>query len=107
MQNKDIEYVITQGRAFKSSSFLLKMAKNIGNVKKNVSIIAPKKQFTTAVLRNKARRRLKGIFLKAGLKFGKEHCFVFTLNKTILSLQPSELNSEFEQFLLKNAILKS
>jgi ribonuclease P protein component len=106
MKNKEIEYTITQGRAYKSSSFLLKTAQNKANLAKNIAIIVPKKQFTTAVLRNGARRRVKGVLTKLGVKFSKDFYYVFVVNKNITTRTFQELIIEFEHFLSKNGILR-
>lgn len=107
MNNKEVIAVITQGRAFKSGSFLLKIAKNNDNLVKNVAILAPKKQFPTAVLRNKAKRRIRaGIqrFLD-GKKTPKDTLFVFTLYKSLLDISSKTFFEEVQQFFGKNDIL--
>lgn len=110
MQNKDVINVITQGRAFKSSSFLLKMASNKDFLRKNVAILSPKKQFSTAVLRNRARRRMKALinYLDSLLKkpLNKEYLYVFTLNKNLLKDKFAQYRLEIEHFVSKNDILK-
>ncbi len=110
MKNKDVINVITQGRAYKSSSFLLKMAKNIDKLVKNSAYICPKKQFPTAVLRNKARRKFKAAItsITQGLKrsLQKDYLYVFTIHKNILNLNFAEIKQELEHFVAKNDILK-
>lgn len=110
MQNKDVINVITQGRAYKSSSFLLKMAVNKDKLRKSVSILSPKKQFPTAVLRNKARRRMKAlinyIVSNQNTPLNKDYLYVFTLNKSILVEDFSKCRTEIEQFVAKNDILR-
>ena len=108
MNNKQVVTIITQGRAYRSSSFLLKMAENKDKIKRNTSFITPKKQFKTAVQRNKARRVLKAAILKCfeGKKaLNKDFLYVFTLNTHILSLPFTQLVEEFKIFSAKNDIL--
>ena len=72
MKNKEISLLMSHGRAYNSGSFLLKsfnishildtqLKKEVLNLKtgKRIAYLASKKVFNTAVLRNKAKRRLK------------------------------------------------
>ncbi|MBU3668961.1 MAG: ribonuclease P protein component [Candidatus Taylorbacteria bacterium] len=108
MNNKEVITVITQGRAFKSGSFLLKMAQNKDGIGKHVAILAPKKQFPTAVMRNKAKRRLKSCIsacLGSVYKLPKGYLYVFTVYKGLLDKTFKESKEETELFLTKNGIL--
>lgn len=126
MKNKDIERVITQKRAYKSSSFLFRWGEKYKNddvqkmvktekVAKNIAILTPKKYFTTAVDRNKARRRIKAVFV-ANLKdfLGKNWSkglksieIVITVNQTIKTLKYKDILEESKQVLLKSGIIQS
>lgn len=111
MKNKDITKVITQGRAFKSGSFLLKTSENTENVAKNIAFIASKKIFKTAVLRNKVKRKLKAAIVSVkkkekGLKLDKSTLFIFTGYESILDRKQADLAVEMENILQKSGMLK-
>ncbi len=108
MNNKQVVTIITQGRAYKSGSFLLKMAENIDKTERNVSIITSKKQFKTAVSRNKARRLFKAVIIDSlnnRRPLNKAYLYVFTLNSSVLNMGFNNLAQEFKIFVSKNAIL--
>ncbi len=108
MNNKQVVTIITQGRAYRSSSFLLKMAENKDKIKRNTSFLTPKKQFKTAVQKNKARRVLKAAILKcfeSKKALNKDFLYVFTLNSSVLNTSFGNLVEEFKIFAAKNDIL--
>jgi len=86
------------------------MAENKDKLRKNVSMLSPKKQFPTAVLRNKARRRMKALINHLSSVYNrplyKGYLYVFTLNKSILTDKFDQYRLEIEQFVAKNDILK-
>lgn len=55
---KQVEMVIKEGKTINSSFFSVKVLKNQEN-KAKIAFIAPKKMFKKAVLRNKAKRKLR------------------------------------------------
>lgn len=122
MKNQEISVLIGQKRAYNSSSFLLRSSKNGAlkdqdSIKKpnNIAILASKKNFKTAVLRNKVRRRIRGAIQKVILDRGgegvplrkkiNEYNLIFSLKKGVDSVLFSSLVAEIEQSLLKNGII--
>lgn len=105
MNNKQVVTIITQERAYKSGSFLLKMAKNTDCIIRNTAYITPKKIFRTAVIRNRAKRLLKAALLSSGCFTNKGFLYVFTLNSSILKSTNSDLVDEIKFFASKNGIL--
>lgn len=98
--------VMTQGRAVKSASFLFRYIEG-GKNDSFYSFIASKKNFPTAVSRNKARRRGK-VALHAVLKTNsssKRVLGAFVLNKAVENLPIPSLSQEIEQILIKSGIL--
>lgn len=100
---------MTKGRAFPSGSFLLKATKTPVSVDKKeqsgsfVSFLAPKKAFTTAVLRNRARRRAKAAFqkvLKNGT-FPSSISSIFLLRPQVLHIELNNLVEEMELVIKK------
>lgn len=124
MKTKDITKVITQGRAYKSSSFLLKIGKEPfkgpddlsktssgGKSVKNIAILCSKKVFKTAVIRNKARRRIRSAYLAVKKELGdrlvyKNTFLVFTAHDTVLTVDFLSLKSEMRNILEKSGMLK-
>jgi ribonuclease P protein component len=94
MNNKDITKVISQSRAFKSGSFLLKIADNTEGVKRNIAYLASKKVFKTSVSRNKVKRRLRTALIKTYKKELSKKLLVFTIFDTIVDKQISEIENE-------------
>ena len=117
MKSGQISTLITEGRAYKSSSFLFKVMKSdsFDASTRNVAFLAPKKQFKTAVLRNKARRRARSALCavcfdiystSTPLKF-KEYYILFNLYLNILTVDFKELKNEVRQVLDKSGILNT
>jgi ribonuclease P protein component len=106
MKNQDITKVISKKRAYKTSSFLVFVDDNnssggveVSNaekkgiekikIKRNVSYLAPKKIFKTAVLRNKVKRLIRESFNEVVKTNGfsdlvKDKLFVFSPNSNTL-----------------------
>jgi ribonuclease P protein component len=120
MKNEEISAVITQGRAYKSSSFLFKTL-DLSHISKEdrlnkepsnskISFLAPKKTFKLATERNKARRRAKAALIKALSKSFKklnngDKYLLFSLNKAILKVKMEELTTEMTQILQESGII--
>lgn len=105
MKNKEISLLMSHGRAYNSGSFLLKsfnishisstsLKKEVLELKKGkrIAYLASKKAFNTAVLRNKAKRRLKNGLLGASL---------------VIKDEGSELGKNFKVFLEANILIIS
>jgi len=122
MKDAEISVLITQGRAYKSSSFLFKTLKNkdyidnnkelkpLNSAHKTVSVafLTPKKAFKKAVLRNKARRRAQAAFSSVLLNnkaYIKDISIIFMLSPTVLTLDMTELKEEVRQALQKSGII--
>lgn len=119
MKNQEITILIGQKRAYNSSSFLLRMDKNVDNKPKNIAILASKKNFKTAVLRNKVRRLLKnainkaifdlseenGVVKKTVLKQFMQHNLVFSLKKGFEGVSFGSLVVEIKQIFANNGII--
>lgn len=119
MKNNTISALIQQGRAYNSSSFLLRFGKrddfkdvevvrsagkSIKTVKmsKNIAFLAPKKTFPTAVVRNKVKRRLRAVFT-AGFRnnpIHKDILIVCTGKKSVLDMDFKDLQEEVRSSLI-------
>lgn len=119
--------LIGQKRAYNSSSFLLRAGKieetkgsmvinrnsnnGVKSIKssKNIAILASKKNFKTAVLRNKVRRRIKNALNKATSlpqkKQVKQYNLIFSLKKGIEKVDFTDLVDQIKQSLLNNGII--
>lgn len=120
MKNQEITMLIGQKRAYNSSSFLLRVGENEDNKPKNIAILASKKNFKTAVLRNTVRRLIKNAINKAILEISDEnnqskklvlaefrrYNLVFSPKKDFQKVVFKELVEEIKQNLIKNAIIK-
>ncbi len=110
MKSAEISTLITQGRAYKSSSFLFKVLKNNDNLISKPGFVVSKKTFKTAVLRNKARRRLKAALNKVILKKNKAflaYKMIFLINQSILTVEFSQLTEEIRNVFEKSDIITS
>lgn len=123
MKNQEISTFIGQKRAYNSSSFLLRVSKNEQNIAKNIAILAPKKIFKLAVLRNKVKRRLKNAINKVILDIHvekkdnvddikksrnflqKDNILVFSLKKGVDTILFADLVKEIKQSLINNDII--
>lgn len=102
--------LITQKRAYKSSSFLLKTLKNKDNITSKPGYITSKKVFKTAVERNKAKRRLKAAIntvYKANNKVFCENKMIFIINRDIFKTKITDLISEIKTIFKKSDIIKT
>lgn len=125
--------LIGQKRAYNSSSFLLyyskieqkplesskKRPKKTVNRSRNIAILASKKNFKTAVLRNKVRRSVKNAINKVILEISdtkkvgvreikiqiKSYNLIFSLKKGFEKIVFEDLVEEIKQSLVKNAII--
>lgn len=125
MKGAEISTVITQGRAYQSSSFLFKFithkAENKAinkainkaekqNGKKRPAYISSKKIFKTAVLRNKARRRARAALCVVRKDHGVDftaYNMIFILNTKVLTTPMSDLVEEIRSVFQKSAIIKA
>ncbi len=106
MNNKDITKVISQSRAFKSGSFLLKVSENTDGIKRNIAYLVSKKVFKTAVSRNNAKRRIKSalvnIYKNKDVKSElSKKLLVFTIFDTITDKQISDIEKDLVEVLNK------
>jgi ribonuclease P protein component len=102
--------VMVQGRALKTGSFLFKyllVSDKTANNKAYISFIASKKNFPTAVERNRAKRRgkaaLHGIVSKSSVLLPSYSAFL--LNKASVEASLGDMALDIEQVLLKSGIL--
>lgn len=123
MKNQEISTFIGQKRAYNSSSFLLRVSKNEQNIAKNIAILAPKKIFKLAVLRNKVKRKLKNAIYKVILdiqvekkdniddikksrnSIQKDNILIFSLKKGVETILFADLVMEIKQSLVNNDII--
>ena len=108
MKSAEISILITQGRAYKSGSFLFRVLNNKDILYSKPGFITPKKIFKTAVLRNRARRRLKSALYKtykANNKVYFENKMIFMINKEALIVDFDELVDEIKNVFQKSAII--
>ncbi len=116
MNSKEISTLISQGRAYNSSSFLLRVMKSSDVVRyfgekttqnkktRAVSYIVSKKIFKTAITRNKAKRRLRNAFMQACSVIGdnfKGWNMAFSAKKDVNSVEFSDLLNEMKATLVK------
>lgn len=120
MKNQEISSLIGQGRAYNSSSFLLRVSRNEDNKPKNIAILASKKSFKTAVTRNKVKRLIKSAINKVVLEVAKEFSvskkeiktqvnqnnLVFSPKKGFENISFAGLVEEIKQTLIKNGIIR-
>jgi ribonuclease P protein component len=122
MKNQEIITLIGQKRAYNSSSFLLRVEKKVKNSNlraKNIAILASKKNFKTAVLRNKVRRLVKNALNKVILDVSVEkkinksdirsqiqgYNLVFSPKKGLETMVFKDLVDEMKQNLMNNGII--
>lgn len=106
LNSSEVEEVMSKGQTLFTEFFLIKFLK--GNNKEiKISALAPKKSFSTAVERNKIRRKiyaaLSPIFKKNPTK--KPFLVVIIGNKKIENIKTAELASKIEQIFIKGGIL--
>jgi ribonuclease P protein component len=101
MNNKDITKVISQSRAFKSGSFLLKVSDNPEGIKRNIAYLASKKVFKTAVSRNKVKRKLRAALIKVYKKELSKKLLVFTIFDTITSKKTIDIENDLVEVINK------
>ena len=102
--------LITQGRAYKSGSFLFRVLKNKDILYSKPGFITPKKVFKTAVERNKARRRVKAALIsliKPNNKVFLENRMIFMINKEALTVDLPVLVDEIRTMFEKSAIINA
>lgn len=119
MKNQEITMLIGQKRAYNSSSFLLRVDENVTNNPRNIAILASKKNFKTAVLRNTVRRLIKNALNKAILEISdtkktnsreikaqiNKNSLVFSPKKGFEKVVFGDLVEEIKQNLIKNGII--
>lgn len=119
MKNQEIIMLIGQKRAYNSSSFLLRIGENIVNSPKNIAILASKKNFKTAVLRNTVRRLVKNAVNKAFFEIANDkkinvrevrlqinrNSFIFSPKKGFEGVVFSDLVEEIKQSFINNGII--
>lgn len=112
MNSKEISVLISQGRAYNSSSFLLRtledgLESGLNIKSKKVAYIVSKKIFKTAVSRNKAKRRLRNTFMQTIASYGgqkgqyKNLNFVFTAKKSLEKIEFAALVTEMKSVFAK------
>ena len=106
MKNTEISKVLTEGKSYRSNSFLLKTlpSENKKELAKP-AFISGKKIFKTAALRNKARRRARAAFVSFRKELKTDYHLVFNLYEKVLSIPLSELVSEMKDTLEKSGML--
>ena len=117
LNSSQVAEIMTKGRAVHTSSFLMKYIENKEGGVSIVSFVSSKKNFKTAVLRNKARRRGRAalqivvkaqkIHKKSPDQDKKGYFVVFLLKPIVLSESQSALMADIEQSLIKSAILNN
>lgn len=119
MKNQEITLLIGQKRAYNSSSFLLRVGENIDNKPRNIAILASKKNFKTAVLRNKVRRLIKNAVNKVILEISEKnnqpkktilsqfrrYNLAFSPKKDFQKVVFKELVGEIKQIFINNGII--
>ncbi len=102
----EVEDVMSKGQSVFGDFFLVKFLKSESKDLR-VSALSPKKFFTTAVLRNKTRRRiysaLSPIFKKNLIK--NSFLIAIVCNKKVITASIQELSSSIEQVFTKSGIL--
>ncbi len=94
LSKEDIEVLIKQQKSLNSSHFTAKMAISDSREGIKVAFIASKKIFTTAILRNKAKRRAREVFRKVLPEIGLIKA-IFILRKSILDAKIADLSADF------------
>ncbi len=116
MKNQEISSLIGQGRAYNSSSFLLRVSKNEDNKTKNIAILASKKNFKTAVSRNTVRRLIKNAVNKVISGYDAEnkaairasvrsYNLIFSPKKGFENIIFADLVEEIKQIFIKSGII--
>lgn len=108
LDSKGVTLVMSQGRAVQAGSFLLKTLKNSSTQGVNVSFVAPKKVFKTAVARNRAKRRGRALFqaLLKEQRVSPGQKLVFVLRPPTIQQDFAVLLDEMKRVLIKNDILQ-
>jgi ribonuclease P protein component len=108
MKNQDIQYILGQKRAYKSSSFLLYIDKRSDYKTRNVAIILSKKKFRTAVLRNKIRRKIKKALQNMNISDFLYNFFIVfnVLSHSIDTISSLDLENEIKTILVKSGTIK-
>jgi len=131
MKNQEITTLIGQKRAYNSSSFLLRsdLIKNPESIDtkkhkssskaKNIAILASKKNFKTAVVRNSVRRLIKNAINKVYLEIAADrkvdikviksqvgrYNLIFSPKKGFEMVVFEDLVEEIKQSFIKNGII--
>lgn len=119
MKNQEITALIGQKRAYNSSSFLLRVGENVDNKAKNIAILASKKNFKNAVLRNTVRRLIKNAVNKVILEISDDkktnareikaqinkNSLVFSPKKGFKNVIFKDLVEEVKQSFINNGII--
>lgn len=108
MKNQEISSLIGQGRAYNSSSFLLRVSKNEDKKPRNIAILASKKNFNTAVVRNKVRRLIKNAVRRVVLDSKAStlpYNLIFSPKKGFENIVFADLVAEIKQIFIKSAII--
>lgn len=119
MKNQEITMLIGQKRAYNSSSFLLRVGENEDNKARNIAILASKKNFKTAVLRNTVRRLIKNAINKAILDISNDnnqskksvlaefrrYNLIFSPKKGFEKVVFEDLIEEIKQSFINNGII--
>lgn len=102
----EVEAVMSNGQAVFGDFFLVKYIKS-GKIETKISAIAPKKTFSTAVLRNKARRRIYSALTPLFHKNLIKNSFLVAIvgNKKVLDVKIPEITASIEQVFVKGGIL--
>jgi ribonuclease P protein component len=93
------EEVFSNGKTIKTNYFLLKYRTNEENIVR-VSVVASKKIFKTAVLRNKVKRKFKAILKETNL-IQTNNDLIFILNKNIEIAKRKDVTLIINQIRLK------
>lgn len=104
MKNQEITTLIGQKRAYNSSSFLLRVGENTEKSSRNIAILASKKNFKTAVLRNTARRLIKNAIRENKAQISN-YSLVFSPKKGFEKVVFKDLVEEIRQSFINNGII--
>ncbi|MES3005652.1 MAG: ribonuclease P protein component [Patescibacteria group bacterium] len=96
--------VMTKGRSIKSDSFLFKYIYK-PNDKARFGFVASKKNFPTAVERNRVKRRGRATLRRILTSLPLPSIGAFIFNKEVLVVSTEKLAEEIEQVLIKSGIL--
>lgn len=115
LNTEEVEAVMSKGKSLFTDYFLVKFLNISRDLKKRVvttyplkiSTIAPKKTFSTAVSRNKARRRAYSAIFSAlkNQKITGKFLIVLVCNKKMLSERISAISAEIQQIFQKGGII--